>query len=151
RHDGGTRRGSGEVVIEEVLFQDSAGISRNNFRSDEEVRVVVRARAEEEVAGPAVGLGVFTDEGTRIFGTNTSRLNLSLGKVEKGERFSVFFAFPQLGLAEGSYLISVMVHTEDGLKDFDRIDKGFRIFVENVKGFHGIFDLNPVVHMTRGE
>jgi len=135
--------GTGSVIVENVRFLDSEGRERITYRTDERVVVEIRVRAEDALYEPVVGLGIFAEDGIRIFGTNTLKLGKSLGTLNEGDVVVVRFHFPQIGISEGSYLVTVICHSQDGLTDYHRIEKGYRIYLENVKGFSGLFDLNP--------
>jgi len=144
-----TERGTGDVRIENVRFLDGKKRVKKTFRSDEPFVVELEARMMSSLQNPVFGIGVYNQENIRIFGTNTLKEGINTGAFREGDVCKVRFEFDRLSLSEGPYFISLTSHSPDGSVDYHWIEKGFQIYVENLKGFSGIFDLCPQVEVER--
>jgi lipopolysaccharide transport system ATP-binding protein len=107
-----TISGTGEVVIDEVALLDERGQPVEVANVGQALRLRVAARATAAVPELVMGYMIKDRLGQAVFGTNTFHLKRPLGPLSAGER--VVFAFDFVaGLGEGSYSISVALHTAD--------------------------------------
>ena len=79
----------------------------------EGMRLDVTLNAPEPVEDVVVGLAVYNSMGWLVFGTNTHHHGVDLGTVDGQRRVS--FDFPDVPLLDGTYAITVGVHTKGGL------------------------------------
>jgi ABC-type polysaccharide/polyol phosphate transport system ATPase subunit len=106
------RWGNRAVEIRGLRFLDARGRPRHVFVPGETVSVVLEVVAREPVEDFVFGIGLFSAEGTSVYGTNTEiegfvprRL---LGSAE------VRLVLEGLSLVEGTYLLDVAAHRRDG-------------------------------------
>ena len=79
----------------------------------EPMRLDVTLDAPEPVDDVVVGIAVYSSMGWLVFGTNTHLHGIDLGTVS-GRR-QVTFAFPEVPLLDGTYAVTIGVHTRGGL------------------------------------
>ena len=79
----------------------------------ESLRLDVTLAAAEPVDDVVVGIAVYSSMGWLIYGTNTHLHDIDLGTVS-GER-RVSFTFPEVPLLDGTYAVTIGVHTRGGL------------------------------------
>jgi ABC-2 type transport system ATP-binding protein len=79
----------------------------------EPMRLDVMLDAPEPVEDVVVGIAVYNPMGWLVFGTNTDLHGVDLGTVS-GRR-TVSFAFPEVPLLDGTYAVTIGVHTKGGL------------------------------------
>ncbi len=106
------RWGSREVEIRAVRLVDGRDRERHVFVPGETVTLALSVHAEEPVTDFVFGVGLFSAEGTRVYGTNTDlegfRASRMAGDAE------VRLSLEGLSLVEGTYLLDVAVHRLDG-------------------------------------
>jgi hypothetical protein len=120
------RWGSREVEITGVRLLDDRGRERHVYVSGDAVTVSLAVRAKAPVEDFVFGLGLFTADGTHVYGTNTDledhRPERLLGEGE------VQIALEDLRLTEGTYLVDVAAHKRDGTPyDYLRGLHSFRV------------------------
>jgi ABC-2 type transport system ATP-binding protein len=79
----------------------------------ESLRLDVTLAAPEPNDDVVVGIAIYSSMGWLVYGTNTHLHNIDLGTVV-GER-RVSFKFPDVPLLDGTYAITIGVHTKGGL------------------------------------
>jgi hypothetical protein len=79
----------------------------------EPLRLDVSLSAPEPVDDVVVGIAIYSSMGWLVYGTNTHLHNIDLGTVA-GER-QVSFVFPEVPLLDGTYAVTIGVHTRGGL------------------------------------
>jgi hypothetical protein len=77
------------------------------------MRLDVTLDAPEPVDDVVVGIAVYSSMGWLIYGTNTHLHNIDLGTVT-GRR-TVSFSVPDVPLLDGTYAVTIGVHTRGGL------------------------------------
>ncbi len=77
------------------------------------MRLDVTLEAPEPVDDVVVGLAIYNSMGWLVFGTNTDLHGIDLGTVS-GQRV-VTFAFPDVPLLDGTYAVTIGLHTRGGL------------------------------------
>jgi ABC-type polysaccharide/polyol phosphate transport system ATPase subunit len=120
------RWGSREVEITAVRLLDDRGQERRVYVPGESLTLALSVRAAREVEDYVFGVGIFTADGVCVYGTNTHLEDFEpLGCQGDGE---VRFVIPQLALVEGTYLLDVAAHREDGTPyDYHRGLHSFRV------------------------
>jgi ABC-type polysaccharide/polyol phosphate transport system ATPase subunit len=106
------RWGSREVEIRAVRFEDARGRERHVFVPGETVRMVLEVHTARPVADFVFGIGLFSAEGTSVWGTNTDIEGFVPSRLEGPARVSL--ALEGLSLVEGTYLVDVAAHRRDG-------------------------------------
>jgi ABC-2 type transport system ATP-binding protein len=79
----------------------------------EPMRIDVTLEAVEPIDDVVVGLAVFASMGQLVYGTNTDILGADLGRVEG--RKGVSFRFDHVPLLDGTYTVTIGVHTRGGI------------------------------------
>jgi ABC-2 type transport system ATP-binding protein len=79
----------------------------------ESLRLDVTLSAAEPNDDVVVGIAIYSSMGWLVYGTNTHLHNVDLGTVV-GER-RVSFVFPEVPLLDGTYAVTIGVHTRGGL------------------------------------
>jgi rfaE bifunctional protein nucleotidyltransferase chain/domain len=106
------RWGSGEMLITDVRLKDAEGRAAHVFVPGDILRIEIAGEAKTPVEDFVFGVGIFTADGTAVYGTNT---HIEEFKPKKASgRFEVSFEIRDLRLVEGSYLLDVAAHRKDG-------------------------------------
>jgi lipopolysaccharide transport system ATP-binding protein len=120
------RWGGREVEIRAVRLLDARGRERHVFVPGETVTLALSVRAQSPVSDFVFGVGLFSAEGTSVYGTNTDIEGFVPRKIE-GEA-EVRLALEGLSLVEGTYLVDVAAHRRDGTPyDYLRGLHSFRV------------------------
>jgi rfaE bifunctional protein nucleotidyltransferase chain/domain len=120
------RWGSGEVVLTEVQLRDAQDRMAHVFVPGDTLRVAVTGEAKSPVEDFVFGVGIFTADGTAVYGTNT-HIEEFKSKRASGP-FGFTFEVRDLRLVEGSYLLDVAAHRKDGTPyDYHRGLYAFRV------------------------
>ncbi|HEX9187349.1 MAG TPA: ABC transporter ATP-binding protein, partial [Vicinamibacteria bacterium] len=120
------RWGGREVEIRGVRLLDARGRERHVFVPGETVTLAVTVHAPLPVADVVFGIGLFSAEGTRVYGTNTDLEGFTGARLAgDGE---VRLAMEELSLVEGTYLVDLAAHRRDGTPyDYLRGQHSFRV------------------------
>jgi len=120
------RWGSREVEIRSVRLLDSRERERHVFIPGETLTLALAVHAAAPVSDFVFGIGLFSADGTCVYGTNTEIEDWAARRLA-GEA-SVRLSFEGLGLVEGTYLIDLAAHKRDGTPyDYLRGLHSFRI------------------------
>jgi ABC-type polysaccharide/polyol phosphate transport system ATPase subunit len=106
------RWGSREVEIVKLRLLDTSGKERHVYAPGESVRVVLSVRARQPLEDFVFGVGLFTADGTSVYGTNTDLEGFE-GRRLEGEA-EIALILEDLRLVEGTYLLDVAAHKADG-------------------------------------
>ncbi len=79
----------------------------------EPMRLDITLEAPEPVDDVVVGIAVYNSMGWLIFGTNSEYHGVDLGTI--GGRRTVSYVFPDVPLLDGTYAVTIGVHTRGGL------------------------------------
>jgi len=120
------RWGSGEIVLNEVHLRDAQDRPAHVFVPGDTVSLVVSGEARSPVEDFVFGVGIFTADGTAVYGTNT-HIEEFKSKRATGP-FAFTFEIKDLRLVEGSYILDVAAHRKDGTPyDYHRGLYTFRV------------------------
>lgn len=120
------RNGSGEARVSKVELLGPNGQPTLLHRCGDPITIRMWFEAFEPVPQPVFGFGVYTKEGSHVFGLNTLTRPLFIESIE-GSGY-VDFVAPVLTLNEGTYDITVdivdnlLVHTYDHVNAMVRFD-----------------------------
>ena len=106
------RWGSRAVEIRAVRFLDARGRPRHVFVPGETVSVSLDVHAREPVDDFVFGIGLFSAEGTSVYGTNTDIEGFVPRRLHGSAE--VRLVLEGLSLVEGTYLLDVAAHRRDG-------------------------------------
>ncbi len=106
------RWGGREIEIRAVRLLDARGRERHVFVPGETVTLVLSVHAREAVSDFVFGVGLYSAEGSCVYGTNTDIEGFVPRRVEGDAE--VRLALEGLSLVEGTYLLDVAAHRRDG-------------------------------------
>jgi ABC-type polysaccharide/polyol phosphate transport system ATPase subunit len=120
------RWGGREVEIRAVRLLDSRGRERHVFVPGETVTLALSVHAASPVEDFVFGVGLFSAEGTSVYGTNTDIEGFRPRRIA-GEA-EVRLVLEGLSLVEGTYLVDLAAHRRDGTPyDYLRGLHSFRV------------------------
>ena len=113
------RWGSREVVIDVVRVLDENGVEKKTFQNTESLQLQIHYKGEKEMDNVVVGIAIYRDDGTYIYGDNTL--------IDTAEPFSlkqkgtITLHVDRMPLTAGVYSIDLALHRPDGFNyDFWR-------------------------------
>lgn len=121
------RWGNGAARFTSVEMFNAKGEKREQFATGENLSVQMRYAVHGDVKNPAIGIGIFRNDGLQCYGTNTfidhvSNINLNVNGV-------ITVKLEDLCLLPGEYSLDVAIHTEDGFAyDYYRYAKRFKVY-----------------------
>lgn len=121
------RWGNGAARFTSVEMFNAKGEKREQFATGENLAVQMRYAVHGDVKNPAIGIGIFRNDGLQCYGTNTfidhvSNINLNVNGV-------ITVKLEDLCLLPGEYSLDVAIHTEDGFAyDYYRYAKRFKVY-----------------------
>jgi ABC-type polysaccharide/polyol phosphate transport system ATPase subunit len=107
------RYGTFEAVIEGFTVRDASGKATEQFRSRERAVVEMVVTFHIDVPEAVFGIMLRNRFGIEVFGTNTHMLRRNEGPFRAGETATIRWEM-DLVLAEGTYAVSLAVHTPEG-------------------------------------
>jgi ABC-type polysaccharide/polyol phosphate transport system ATPase subunit len=120
------RWGGREVEIRAVRLLDSRGRERHVFVPGETVTLDLSVHARAPVDDFVFGVGLFSAEGTSIYGTNTDIEGFVPHRIAGDAEVQLILE--GLSLVEGTYLLDLAVHRKDGTPyDYLRGLHSFRV------------------------
>jgi len=106
------RWGGREIEIRAVRLLDARGRERRVFVPGETVTVALSVHAREPVSDFVFGVGLYSADGSCVYGTNTDIEGFSPRRAEGDAE--VRLALEGLSLVEGTYLLDAAAHRRDG-------------------------------------
>ncbi len=120
------RWGSREVEIRGVRFLDARERERHVFVPGETLSLALDVHAAEPVEDFVFGIGLFSAEGTSVYGTNTDLEGFLPERLAGAAQ--VRLVLEGLSLVEGTYHVDVAAHRRDGTPyDYHRGLHSFRV------------------------
>jgi ABC-type polysaccharide/polyol phosphate transport system ATPase subunit len=120
------RWGGREIEIRGVRILDARGRERHVFVPGETVTLALSVHAREPVDDFVFGVGLYSAEGTNVYGTNTDIEGFTPRRVAGNAE--VRLALEGLSLVEGTYLLDLAAHRRDGTPyDYLRGLHSFRV------------------------
>jgi ABC-type polysaccharide/polyol phosphate transport system ATPase subunit len=120
------RWGSREVEIRAVRLLDGRDRERHVFVPGESVTLALSVHAAAPVSDVVFGAGLFSAEGTRVYGTNTDIEGFSDARIVGDAE--VRLELEGLSLVEGTYLVDLAAHRRNGTPyDYLRGQHSFRV------------------------
>jgi hypothetical protein len=99
-----------KITDARVVYADE---DRDAVAPGESMKVVISLEAPDPVSDVVVAIAIYGSMGWLLFGTNTQVHGMDLGTIE-GHR-TVTFDFPEVPLLDGTYALTIGVHTLGGL------------------------------------
>jgi ABC-type polysaccharide/polyol phosphate transport system ATPase subunit len=120
------RWGSREVEIRGLRFLDAHGRERHVYVPGETVSLELSVAAAAAVDDFVFGVGLFSADGTSVYGTNTDLEGFRPARLAGEAR--VRLVLERLSLVEGTYFVDVAAHKRDGTPyDYHRGLHSFRV------------------------
>jgi ABC-type polysaccharide/polyol phosphate transport system ATPase subunit len=120
------RWGSRAVEIRGVRFLDARARQRHVFVPGETVSIALDVHAKQPVEDFVFGIGLFSAEGTSVYGTNTDLEGFVPRRL--AGTAEVRLVLQDLSLVEGTYHLDVAAHRRDGTPyDYHRGLHSFRV------------------------
>lgn len=107
------RWGSKEAEITSVEFLNHAQQPCYLYKTGDSMTIEIVYKAYQPVENPVFGVGIFRDDETYCYGTNTHLEKIAIPTLNGEGR--VRFHIEHLELTEGRYFLDVAIHTKDGL------------------------------------
>jgi len=131
------RRRNFRVRITGVSFQHDG--NANALTAGGRLRVAIGYERQAPVDDVVFGITVYDPEDRVLYGTNTDLLGINVGPLsETGE---VAFSFDTMPLADGSYPVTIGVHSRDDSVVYDWREQGFRFDVVQPDRSAGLLSL----------
>lgn len=124
-----SRWGSGEAEIVSVKLLHG-GEERYVFRTGESITIQLEYVAPQKIANPVFGVGIRSNDGTLIFGTNTQVDRFPIPPIEG--RGVIEITFEAIPLLQGTYLLDAAIVDHNG-HDYD-YRKGVCPFIVSSEG-----------------
>ncbi|QYY33333.1 ABC transporter ATP-binding protein [Cupriavidus pinatubonensis] len=100
--------GLGGARITEVFFRNAEGMSVSEFMSEDEIRLIVRARVNKDITYPAIGFVLKDDKGQKLMAESTdSYLRHMAIEAKSGAEVEAIFKMNFPALIRGEYPIDV--------------------------------------------
>lgn len=132
--------GTREVEIAGVRLLDAEGRETGIFETGRPMVAEIAWRAHRPVEGAVFGFSVKTANGLYVFGSNTQILGQTVPRLEGEGR--VRLALDPLTLMQGSYLLSLAIHSSDHATQYHRREDWYPFAVRNPTGALGVFYLH---------
>lgn len=105
------RSGNRKMEITKVEIENARGQVTETFVSGEEVAIAIEATAHSDVENPTFGILIRDRLGNDIFGINNYSMEMSVGKIARGEKIRVRYKLP-LNLGPNIYNLTVAAHSD---------------------------------------
>lgn len=129
--------GTQEVVIEDIELANAGRQRTDKFSCGEALVARVRYTTKHPVLRPVFGFSVADLNGRVIYGNNTQIEKFAIPVIDgKGE---IELRIDRISMAQGSYLMSFSVHSEDHLTNYCRFDNTHEIRVTADTCFEGCY------------
>ncbi|MDI6775335.1 MAG: ABC transporter ATP-binding protein [Verrucomicrobiota bacterium] len=127
--------GAGEARIASVEFFNDRGEPATTFEWGGGLAARIRYEASRRIEKPVFGFALSDSAGRLIYGSNTQIEGFAIPWIEG--QGTLRLRIPKLVMANGSYLLSFSLHSEDHRTNYHRLDHRFPIAVVGAKGFEG--------------
>jgi hypothetical protein len=139
-----SRWGSGEAIVEKVVFMGAEGDERQVFRTGETFVARICYRARERVERPTFGVAIYRDDGAHVNGPNSFADGYDIPAIEgPGE---VDYVVESLPLLPGRYEFTAAIYDHSSTHPYDHRHRSFTFEVQ--PGSMGARD--GIVHIAGG-
>ena len=129
-----------ELVISKVEFFDLNNKKRNEFFSDEPLKVVISYNAKKDIINPNVSIGFYSYSGELLITNNTKMDNHHIELFKKGEgKIEIFYPF--LPVSAQILYVSIALTDSSMHYFYDWHQKFYQLKIKNRKGLGGIIKL----------
>ena len=132
------RWGSREVYMDKVTVVDANGEERNEFSPQDSFTVQIQYTAQKDITDAVIGLAIFRDDETYVYGTNTL---IDYAKpIELKGQGMIDLNIKELSLNAGNYTFDLAFHKPDGF-NYDFWREACHITIKNKKNEVGIVSI----------
>ncbi len=127
------------VEITQVEFIDKFNHENKTYLAGDQFTIKVHYKKNvPRVAEPVLGIAIYRDDGTHIYGTNTALQNLNIELANTGV---IEMTNQKLPLIQGKFWVTLAFHHKDGTV-YDWQDKKFEFYVQKGGIHDGLVDLD---------
>lgn len=125
--------------IKKIKIIDKKEKKRNIFRNGDVIRIVVSAIFYKKIKNPLFGIIINSENGNKVFATNTLFKNVNLGTVKEKSKIEVTFKIKNY-FASGKYYITLAVAGNSGRIFYDWINNAVSFQIMNNYNSGGVVD-----------
>lgn len=129
------RWGSGEATMKKVVVVDADGVEKNEFSNRESFSICIEYKTEKEISDAVIGIAIYRDDQTYIYGTNTL-IDYS-EPVTLRKEGTICLKFDGLPLNAGKYTMDFAFHKPDGF-NYDFWREACGVTIKNKRSEVGI-------------
>lgn len=107
------RWGNGKARISDIRFLDNRGVEKAVYKTGDFMSIIVSYNVNKRVEDAILGIGIFSSDGIRCYGTNTKIDKLGTINLTKNGKYVV--NIEKLNLMPGEYVLDVAI--EAGLSE----------------------------------
>jgi ABC-type polysaccharide/polyol phosphate transport system ATPase subunit len=132
------RWGTGEVVIERVVFRDAEGNEKVAFKTGDKMVIELCYTVHEPVFDPEFGLAIFRQDGVHVTGPNNRSGGLPLGRIMGSGVMR--YTIEQLPLSPALYRVTAAVHDNAVARAYDFHEQAypFRVVSAGLRESEGV-------------
>lgn len=129
----GNRNGNRKLEISKVYLSDNAGMVKNVFNSDEDIKVNLEIKKNEQVDAAILYFEVFSEEGWRLSYHNCNQDGILITGMKSNNFIS--FIIQNNPFLHSKYYISIGLSSENGDDIYDYRDKHYYFIINqgNIK------------------
>lgn len=129
----GNRDGSKEIEITKLYFSDRAGIVRNVFNTDEDIKVNIEIAQNEKVDGAILAFEIFSEEGFKLVYHDCEQDGILINDLKDSNLIS--FVINKNMFLHSKYYLSVGIYNKNKQKIYDYRDKHYYFIISegNIK------------------
>ncbi len=121
------RWGSSAAKIKHVVLKDVDGNEKTAFCTGQYMAIEILYETYADLPNPSIGVGIFRNDATNCFGTNTFLDHY--GKIPITKKGKILFIMKNVSLLPGEYILDVAIHSEEGFAyDYRRNILQFTMF-----------------------
>lgn len=132
------RWGSKEVVMEEVTIVDQDGKERYAFDNTEPFNVKIKYKAKKKIEDAVIGVAIYRDDQTYIYGTNTLIDYAEPMKLD--EEGFIEMHVEKMPVNGGNYSVDLAFHRPDGF-NYDFWREVCYVTIQNKRNEVGVISL----------
>jgi len=132
--------GTREVEICDVRLTDASGRETGIFETGRALYVEIAFEARRRVENAVFGFSIKTGNGLYVFGSNTQILGMNIPPLFGEGRIRL--VLDPLTLMQGTYLLSLAIHSADHTVQYHRREDWYPFAVRNPTGALGLFHLH---------
>ena len=101
------RWGNGKARISDIRFLDNRGVEKAVYKTGDFMSIIVSYNVNKRVEDAILGIGIFSSDGIRCYGTNTKIDKLGTINLTKNGKYVV--NIEKLNLMPGEYVLDVAI------------------------------------------